>query len=201
MRLRPVRQVFAGAQLTQRRPVEYAPRKLALRRPPLAVVFVALLVIALGETAGAVLSQLRPQIVRYAQARVAANPQAHGLSGSAEYDIEVTARTVYAAEAGLSFFHTHAQGLGPLVILVSTVAASVVSWRRARGLLYALFALGAFFPLGYLAYAVAVLEWGRDTGMEVVERYVLMPLGSAVIVGLVTLSVLMVAGRRRRETA
>ena len=171
-----------------------------MRRPPLAVVFVGLFVIALGETAGAVMSQLRPQLVRYARARVAANPQAHGLAGSAEYDIEVTARAVYAAEAGLSFFHTHALGLGPLVILVSTVAASVVPWRRARGALYALFALGACFPLGYLAYSVAALEGGRDAGIEVVERYVLMPLGSAVIIGLVALAGLMAAGRRRGQT-
>ncbi len=171
-----------------------------MRRPPLVVVFVGLFVIALGESAGAVMSQLRPQIVRYAQARVAANPQAHGLAGSAEYDSEITARAVYSAEAGLSFLHTHAQGLGLLVIFASTVAASVVPWRRARGVLYALFAVGALFPLGYLAYSVAVLEWGRDTGVEMVERYVLTPLGSAAIVGLVALAVLMVAGRRRGRT-
>ena len=172
-----------------------------MRRPPLAVVFVGLFVIALGETAGAVMSQLRPQIVRYAQARVAANPQPHGFSGSAEYDLEVRARAVYSAEAGLSFFHTHAQGLGPLVIFASTVTATVVRWRRARGVLYALFAVGAFFPLGYLAYSMAVLEWGREAGIEIVERYVLTPLGSAAIAGLVALAVLMVAGRRRGQTA
>ena len=172
-----------------------------MRRPPLVVVFVALVVIALGETAGAVMSQLRPQIVRYAQARVAANPQAHGLVGSAEYDSEITARAVYTAEAGLSFFHTHAQGLGPLVIFVSTVAAGVVPWRRARGVLYALFSIGALFPLGYLAYSLAVLERGRDAGIEAAERYVLMPLGSAAIVGLLALAALMVAGRRRGRTA
>jgi hypothetical protein len=172
-----------------------------MRRPPLVVVFVGLLVIALGEIAGAVISQLRPQIVRYAQARVAANPKPHGLAGSAEYDLEVTARAVYSAEAGLSFFHTHAQGLGPLVIFVSTVTAGVVRWRWARNALYALFAAGAFFPLGYLAYSVAVLEWGRDVGIELVERYVLTPLGSAAIVGLVALAVLMIAGRRPGRTA
>ena len=172
-----------------------------MRRPPLLVVFVGLLVIALGETAGVVMSQLRPHIVRYAKARVAANPQAHGLAGSAEYDTEVTARTVYSAEAGLSFFHTHAQGLGPLVIFASTVAASAVPWRRARRSLYALFSLGAFFPLGYLAYSAAVLEWGRDAGIETVERYILTPLGGAAIIGVVALAVLMVAGHRRARAA
>ena len=172
-----------------------------MRRPPLAVVFVGLVVIALGETAGALMSQLRPQLVRYAQARVAANPQAHGLAGSAEYDTEITARAVYSAEAGLSFFHTHAQGLGPLVIFASTIAASVVPWRRARVALYALFGLGALFPLGYLAYSLAALEWGREAGVELAERYVLTPLGSAAIMGLVALAVLMAAGRRRGWTA
>ena len=172
-----------------------------MRRPPLAVVFVGLVVIALGETAGALMSQLRPQLVRYGQARIAANPQAHGLAGSAEYDTEITARAVYSAEAGLSFLHTHAQGLGPLVIFASTIAASVVPWRRARVALYALFGLGALFPLGYLAYSFAALEWGRETGIELAERYVLMPLGSAAIVGLVALAVLMLAGRRRGWTA
>ena len=172
-----------------------------MRRPPLAVVLVGLLVIALGETAGAVMSQLRPQIARYAQARVAANAQAHGLVGSAEYDSEITTRAVYSAEAGLSFFHTHAQGLGPLVILASTVAAGVVRWRRARAVLYALFSMGALFPLGYPAYSLAVLEAGRDAGIEAAERYVLTPLGSAAIVGLFLLAVLMVADRRRGRTA
>ena len=199
VRIRTPRTI-AVARLTRGGPSSTLGAKL-MRRSPLAVVFVGLFVIALGETAGAVMSQMRPQVVRYAQSRVAANPQAHGLAGSAEYDAEVTARAVYSAEAGLSFFHTHAQGLGPLVIFASTVAASVVPWRRARGGLYLLLSLGALFPLGYLAYAVAVLEWGREAGIETVERYVLAPLGSAAIVGLVALAVLMVAGRHRGRTA
>lgn len=175
--------------------------EICMRRPPLAVILVGLFLIALGETAGAVISQFRPQVARYASARVAANPKVHGLAGSAEYDGEVTARAVYAVEAGLSFFHTHAQGLGPLVILVSTIGASAVPWRRARGALYTLLAVGALFPVGYLAYSVAVLERGREAGIEMAERYVLTPLGSAVIVGLVTLAALLVAGRRRGPAA
>jgi hypothetical protein len=164
------------------------------------VVFLAVLLIALGETAGAVMSQLRPQIDRYARERVAANPTVHGLAGTAEYDVEVTDRTVFAVEAGLSFFHTHAEGLGPLILLTATLVATFVGSRRVRGGLYALFTLGALFPLGYLVYAVAVLEAGRDTGVELAERYVLTPLGSAAIVGLLVLAVVL-AGRRRSTPA
>lgn len=143
------------------------------------------------------MSQLRPQFDRYARARVAANPQAHGFAGSAEYDAEVTARAVYTAEAGLSFFHTHAQGLGPVVLFGSAVVGAVIPWRPARGALYALLAVGGLFPAGYLVYALAVLERGRDAGVELAEQWVLTPLGSAAILGLMALAVLMLVARRR----
>src|SRR2546429_9176050 len=95
-----------------------------LRHPRLAFVRVAVAVIALGETGGAAMSRLKPQIERYVAARVAANPQTHGLSGSAEYDDEVRDRAVFAVEAGLSFFHTHAEGVGLIVFFASSLVAS-----------------------------------------------------------------------------
>src|SRR5437899_4117519 len=83
-----------------------------VRRPPLAVVLVAISLLALGETAGAAMSRLKPEIQRYAATRVAANAAAHGFSGPAEYDDEVRERAIFTAEAGLSFFHLHAEGVG-----------------------------------------------------------------------------------------
>src|SRR5881296_2803440 len=144
-----------------------------LRRPPLAVVLVAVVVIALGETGGAAMSRLKPQIERYVAARVAANPQTHGLSGSAEYDDEVRDRAVFAVEAGLSFFHTHAEGVGLIVLFVSTLVASVATWRTARRALYTLIAIGGLFPLGYLVYGFAALELGRDAAIELAETWIL----------------------------
>lgn len=172
-----------------------------MRRPPLIVVFVAIFVIALGETAGAAMSRLRPQLVTYARARIAAHPQVHGLAGAAEYDAEVVARTVYVTEAGLSFFHTHAQGLGPVVLFAGTVVATTVRWRRARGALYLLLSVGGLFPIGYLVYSLATLQLGRDAGVELAERYVLTPLGIAAILALIGLAVLIVAGRGRSHAA
>jgi hypothetical protein len=166
-----------------------------VRRPPLAVVFVAILMIALGETAGAAMSQIKPQIQRYGAQRVAANPAAHGLSGSAEYDEEVRDQAVFTAEAGLSFFHLHAEGVGLVLFFASTLVAAAVPWRRARAVLYPLLTLGGLFPLGYLAYGAAVLEVGRDAGIELAERWILTPLGTATILGLVGL--LLAAARRR----
>jgi hypothetical protein len=166
-------------------------------RPPLAVVLVALVVIALGETAGAAMSQLRGPIQRWAEARVQANPAAHGLSGSVEYDDDIRARTVFLAEAGLSFFHTHAEGLGLILFFSSTLVASVVRGSWVRGGLYLLLTLGALFPAGYLVYGAAVLEWGRDAGVEFAERTVLTALGGAALAGLVGLGAALMAGRRQ----
>lgn len=159
-----------------------------MNRPPLVVVLVAVLVIALGELGGAVLSQLRPATARWVAARVAANPQAHGLSGSAEYDEEVREQTVFATEAGLSFFHTHAEGLGLVLFFASTLVANVVRRRAARTALYALLTAGALFPLGYLAYALGVALLGRDTGITLAEHWVLTPLGLSAIAGLIALA-------------
>src|SRR5215472_652548 len=127
-------------------------------RPPLAVVLVALVMLALGETAGAAMSRLKPEIQRYAAARVAANPAAHGFSGSPEYDDEVRERAIFTAEAGLSFFHLHGVGVG--LFFASTLVAARVPRRRARGVLYLLLVSGGLFPLGYLAYGTAALELG-----------------------------------------
>jgi hypothetical protein len=165
-------------------------------RPPLIIVFVAVVIIALGMTAGALMSQLRPQIEGYAQARIRANAGAHGLAGSPEYDDEVIARAVFTAEAGLSFLHTHAMGLGPIVLLTSTIAANAVSPGRWRTALYGLLAVGGLFPCGYLVYALAVLEAGRDAGVRLTEAWVLTPLGSAMILGLLGLAIRLAGGRR-----
>jgi hypothetical protein len=158
-------------------------------RPPLLVVLVAVLVIALGELGGATLSQLRPATARWATARITANAPAHGLSGTAEYDDAVRERAVFTVEAGLSFFHVHAEGMGLVLFFASTLVATVVRSRVARRLLYALLTLGALFPLGYLGYALAVVELGRDDGVALAETWVLSPLGLAAIAGLIGLAI------------
>ncbi|MBI2204371.1 MAG: hypothetical protein HYU41_11035 [Candidatus Rokubacteria bacterium] len=171
-----------------------------MKRPPWLVVVVALVMIALGETSGAVMSQARAPFADWARARIAANPTVHGFAGSAEYDEEVTGRTVFAAEAGLSFFHTHAEGVGVIVFVVGTVIATVVPWTRARAGLQALVALGGLFPLGYLVYAIAVVERGREAGVELAERWVLTPLGSAMIAALVGVVVVLAISVGRRAS-
>ena len=65
--------------------------------------------------------------------------------------------------------------------------AAIVPGRRVRTVLYGLLTLGGLFPLGYLVYGAAVLEMGRDAGIELAERWILTPLGVSAIAGLVGL--------------
>jgi hypothetical protein len=158
-------------------------------RPPLLVVFVAVLVITLGELGGGLLAPLRPAAARLAAARIAANAPAHGLTGAAEYDDAVRERAIFSTEAGLSFFHVHAEGMGLVLFFASTLVASLVRSAALRRLLYTLLTAGALFPLGYLAYAVAVVELGRDDGIALAETWLLTPLGTAAIAGLLGLAI------------
>jgi hypothetical protein len=157
-------------------------------RPPLPLILVAIASLALGMTVSPLLSGLRAAVERQARARVTANASAHGLTGSPEYDDEVREGAVFTAEAGLSFFHTHAGGLAPLVLLAATIAASVMSGTVTRRIVYTLLGAAALFPLGYLVYALAALELGRDAGVSLAERWVLTPLGSAAILALAALT-------------
>src|SRR5262249_38315232 len=138
-----------------------------VRRPPLAVVLVALVMLALGETAGAVMSRLKPETQRYAAARIAANPASHGFTGSAEYDDEVRDRAIFTAEAGLSFFHLHGEGVGLVLFFAAALVAAGVSPRRPRAVLYVLLLLGGPFSVGYLLFCPAAPEVRRGAGVEV----------------------------------
>jgi hypothetical protein len=172
-----------------------------MKRPPLVVVFVAVMMLALGESSAAFLSVLRPHVQRYALGRIAANAPAHGLTGAAEYDDEVRARAVFATEAGLSFLHTHAEGLPTMVLVAATLVATAVRSRRARAGLYTVMTVGTLFPFGWLIYALAVLERGRDAGSEFAETWVLAPLGSMIILALLGLLVALAARRGREDVA
>jgi hypothetical protein len=78
--------------------------------------------------------------------------------------------------------------MGLVLFFASTLVASVVRSPALRRVLYPLLTAGALFPLGYLAYALAVLELGRDDGVALAETWLLTPLGMAAIVGLIGLA-------------
>lgn len=162
------------------------------RRPPLPVLFLSVLILALAETAGALIGRSRGDINTWLTEAVRRRPAVHGLTGSRDYDSELIPDIVFWSEAGLSFFHTHGEGMALIVIAGGTVVSSLVAWRPLRGLLHILLAAGDVFPIGFLAYAGLIITMGKDPGMEWAERWILIPAGSAVIAAFALLAVVLV---------
>ena len=174
-----------------------------MRRPPALLVFVSMLLLALGATGGALMSVLQPQIRQYASERIFAAREVHTLSGSRDYDADVVNEIVFTIEAGLSFFHTHGEGMGLVLLFAAALVASLARPRMVRGGLQWLLGLSALFPIGYLAYSAFILVYGRDRGIALAERLLLIPAGSSAILalaGLAGAAGLLLVNRRLRRT-
>jgi len=173
------------------------------RRPPLPVLFLSVLVIALAETAGALMGRYRGEINTWLTEEVGRRPAVHGLTGSRDYDAELIPEIVFQSEAGLSFFHTHGEGMALVVLAGGTLVSSLVISRVLRCVLYLLLAAGTVFPLGFLAYAGLIVTMGKDPAIEWAERWVLIPSGSAVAGAFVLMAGVLViqAVRDRRGSA
>ena len=85
---------------------------------------------------------------------------------------------------------------GALGAIALVYRLSVVAGRRVRAALYIVLTAGSLFPLGFLVYGAGVLELGREAGIELADRWVLMPLASAAIAGLTALAVCLAARAR-----
>ncbi len=165
----------------------------SLRRPPLPVLFLAVLILALAETAGALMGRYRGDIAAWLTEAVSRRPSVHGLTGSRDYDAELIPQIVFQSEAGLSFFHTHGEGMSLIVVAGGTLVSSLVASRALRGVLHLLLAAGALFPIGFLASAGLTVTLGKDAGAGWAERWLLIPTGSAVIAAFVLLAVALAA--------
>ncbi|HYB73727.1 MAG TPA: hypothetical protein VED18_10165 [Candidatus Sulfotelmatobacter sp.] len=169
------------------------------RCPPLPVLFFSVLILALAETAGAIIGRYRGDINTWLTEAVSRRPEVHGLTGSRDYDAELIPQIVFQSEAGLSFFHTHGEGMALVVLAGGTVVSSLVASRAARGFLNVLLAAGVVFPLGFLAYAGLIVPMGVDPAVDWAERWILIPAGSAVTAAFALLALaLVVQGVRAR---
>lgn len=163
------------------------------RCPPLPVLFLSVLILALAETAGALIGRYRGDINTRLTEAVSRRPEVHGLTGNRDYDAELIPQIVFQSEAGLSFFHTHGEGMALVVLAGGTVVSSLVAARAARGLLHLLLAAGTVFPLGFLAYAGLIVPMGVDRAVAWAERWILIPAGSAAMAAFALLAVVLAA--------
>lgn len=158
------------------------------RRPPLPILFLAVLIAALAQTTGAMMGRYREEISARLTEAVSRRPAVHGLTGNRDYDAELIPQIVYQSEAQLSFFHTHGMGMGAIVVAGGTIVSSLVASRAFRGALHLLLAAGAVFPLGFLASSWLTVLLGKDSGAEWAERWILIPTGAGAIAAFVLLA-------------
>jgi hypothetical protein len=149
------------------------------------VLLVAILLIIAAEVGGASMARFKLEIARGARSLMLARPTVHGLVGVRDVDERILDEALVKVDAGLRLFHLHAEGMGLVIIAVTTVAATLVAAPRARAALMILFTIGgAGYPLGYLLWSGLIPLTGLDRAKAIAEWLVWIPFGGATIVAL-----------------
>jgi hypothetical protein len=157
----------------------------AWRLPPPWVLLVAIALILGAEMGGASMARFKLEIARWARNAMLARPAVHGLVGVRDVDERILDEGLVKVDAGLRLFHLHAEGMGMVIIVTTTVAATLVASPRTRGVLMVLFtAGGAGYPLGYLLWSGLIPLIGLARARLIAEWLVWIPFGGATIVAL-----------------
>ena len=153
------------------------------RRPPLGVLLVAVLLIAVAEVGGASMVRFKVELTRWARSVMLARPAVHGLVGVRDVDEQILDEALVKLDAGLRLFHMHAEGMGLVIIATTMAAETLVVAAASRRLLVALLTLGgAGYPVGYLVWSALIPFQGIERAKTVVEWLVWIPFGGAAIV-------------------
>jgi hypothetical protein len=154
------------------------------RRPPLATLVAAILLIACAEVGGASMAKFKLELARGARAVMLSRPAVHGLVGVRDVDEQIIDEALVKFDAGLRLFHLHAEGMGLVIIATTMTAATLVQSVGARRAIILLLTVGgAAYPFGYLLWSALIPYHGIQTGKAVAEWVVWIPFGGATIVG------------------
>ena len=154
------------------------------RRPPLATLVAAILLIACAEVGGASMAKFKLELARGARAVMLSRPAVHGLVGVRDVDEQIIDEALVKFDAGLRLFHLHAEGMGLVIIATTMTAATLVRSEGARRVIILLLTVGgAGYPFGYLLWSALIPYYGIQTGKAVAEWLVWIPFGGATIVG------------------
>jgi hypothetical protein len=163
------------------------------------VLVVAVLLIAAAEVGGASMVRFKLELTRWARGTMLARPDVHGLVGVRDVDERILDEALVKFDAGLRLFHMHAEGMGLVIIVTTTVVATLVAAPAVRKALIALLtAGGAGYPVGYLAWSALIPYHGLERGKTLAEWLVWIPFGGATIVAMWWLAALLAVQLVRR---
>ncbi len=155
------------------------------RLPPVTVLLVAVLLIALAEVGGASMARFKLDLTRWVRGVMLARPAVHGLVGVRDVDEPIIDEAVVKFDAGLRLFHMHAEGMGLVIIATTTVASTLVRPAITRAAIVTLLTVGgAAYPVGYLVWSALIPYYGIEAGKTTAEWLVWIPFGAATIVAM-----------------
>ncbi len=175
------------------------------RLPPIPVLLAGVGLIACAELGGGGMAQFKLELARWARGTMLARPEVHGLVGVRDVDEQILDEALVKFDAGLRLFHLHAEGMGTIIIVTAMIASSLVTSSALKRTILVLITVGgAVYPLGYLLWSGLIPFRGIARGKALAEWLVWIPFGSAAIVAMWLLAVVLalhglrsVGGRRR----
>jgi hypothetical protein len=163
----------------------------AWRLPARGVLLAAIVLLLAAEVGGASMARFKLELARWARTEMLARPAVHGLVGVRDVDERALDEALFRFDAGLRLFHMHAEGMGLVIIVTTTVATTLARHPAVRRALVALLAVGGIgYPLGYLLWSALIPVLGVERGKTIAEWAVWIPFGGATIVALLWLALL-----------
>jgi hypothetical protein len=148
-----------------------------LRRPPTYTLVVGVLTLALGALAGSVLASFQDTLYAAARREIIRRPEIHGFAGTEVIDQARIAEIADQSNAAWRLLHSHAVGIGILILVASLAIANLPLSSRSQAVLCALTSLGAIYPLGYGVMAWLIPIAGVDVLRRPVELVFFVPSG------------------------
>ena len=155
-----------------------------LRRPPTFALAAALFILTIGSITGAALVALQDSLYALARREIVKRPDVHGFAGTELIDERRIKEVADQANTALRLLHTHALGIGMLILIATLVIANLAIPSRAQLVLCAMISLGALYPLGWLVLTWLIPYWGVDRLRAPVEWIFFVPFGTLLVAGL-----------------
>jgi hypothetical protein len=172
--------------------------RVGLLRPPTFSLMAALALLSLGVITGGALTTFQDSLYAAARREIIRRPEVHRFSGAEVIDQARITEVADQANTALRLLHSHALGVGILVLISSLMIANLPLSDRTQTVLCALVSVGAVYPLGWLLLAALIPYLGVDALRPSLDVLIFIPFGTAMILGIVLAFVLSAAALVRR---
>ena len=170
----------------------------SLLRPPAFALMASLALLSVGAITGGLLMVFQDSIYAAARREIIKRPEVHRFAGTEIIDQARITEVADQSNTALRLLHTHALGVGTLVLIGAVLIANLPLAIWMQTVLCALVSLGGLYPVGWLLMAWFIPYMGVDALRRPVEMLIFLPFGTAIILGLVLAFLLSAVALMRR---